>query len=174
MIDGGVIDEARLQDYFAGRMGSGITVRRVKRTFPGISRETFLVWTEEGGQEGGYVFRTDAPGGPMPLAYEYRVMKTLHGTTVPVAEPLWFDEAPEVSGGRPVMVRRMVDGSNDIPGLFDAGEDVAARRRRIAFDHAEKLAALHTLDLDAHGFTDFMEVRASPALAARYDFDRWV
>lgn len=171
-----MIDRETLQGYFAERLGSGVKVTRVKRTFPGISRETFLVWTEEGGAEGGYIFRTDAFGGPIcpvPLDYEYRIMKALYGTAVPVAEPLWFDAAPPVTEGRPVMVRRMVDGSNDIPGLYDPGEAAAARRQRVAFDHAEKLAALHTLDLDAHGFTDFVDVPPSPEQAARHDFDRW-
>ena len=72
-----MIEQAALQDYFAARMGGDVKVTRFKRTFPGISRETFLVWTEEGGAEGGYVFRTDALGGPIcpvPLEYEYRII----------------------------------------------------------------------------------------------------
>lgn len=172
-----MIDQQSLQDYFAARMGGGVAVKRFKRTFPGISRETFLVWTEEQGAEAGYVFRTDALGGPIcpvPLEYEYRIIKGLSATNVPVAEPLWFDAAPEITDGRPVMVRRMVDGSNDIPGLYDEGPDAAARRQRIALEHAEKLAALHTLDLEATGFAGFVEMPASAADCARADFDRWM
>lgn len=171
-----MIELSALQDYFTARMGGGVKVTRCKRTFPGISRETFLVWTDEGGAEGGYVFRTDALGGPIcpvPLEYEYRIIAGLWPTAVPVAEPLWFDPACALVDGRPAMVRRMVDGSNDLPGLYDAGDAAAARRQRVALDHAEKLATLHTLDLDAHGFSRFVEVPPSARACARTDFDRW-
>lgn len=172
-----MIDLDSLQAYFAARLGSDVQVTRFKRTFPGISRETFLVWTDEGGAEGGYVFRTDALGGPIcpvPLEYEYRIIAGLWPTAVPVAEPLWFDGACDLVEGRPAMVRRMVDGSNDIPGLYDEGADAAARRQRVALEHAEKLAMLHTLDLDACGFSAFVEMPASASDCARTDFDRWM
>ncbi|MBB35072.1 MAG: hypothetical protein CME88_08095 [Hirschia sp.] len=172
-----MIDEKSLQDYFASHMGGDVSVTRFKRTFPGISRETFLVWTEENGSEGGYIFRTDALGGPIcpvPLEYEYKIIKGLSTTNVPVAEPLWFEQAPDITDGRPVMVRRMVDGSNDIPGLYDEGKEAAARRQRVALEHAERLAALHTLDLDKTGFSSFVELPKSAADCARADFDRWM
>lgn len=171
-----MIEQEQLQEYLAARLGSDLKVERFVRTFPGISRETFLVWTQEGGSQGGYVFRTDALGGPIcpvPLEYEYRIMAALYPTDVPVAEPLWFDAAPEITQGRPVMVRRLTEGSNDIPGLYDEGDAAAARRQRVALEHAERLAALHRLDLDEHGFSDFVEVPASAKDCARTDFDRW-
>lgn len=171
-----MIDQQSLSAYFAAHMGGDVRVTRFKRTFPGISRETFLVWTDEGGSEGGYVFRTDALGGPIcpvPLDYEYRIIKGLYPTAVPVAEPLWFEAAPALTEGRPVMVRRMVEGSNDLPGLYDEGAEAAARRQRVALDHAEKLATLHALDLDATGFTAFVDMPASAADCALFDFNRW-
>jgi aminoglycoside phosphotransferase (APT) family kinase protein len=171
-----MIEQPALQDYLASHLGSAVTVKRVVRTFPGISRETFLVWIDHGGVEDSLVFRTDAVGGPIcpvPLAYEHRIIQHLWPTVVPVAEPLWFDPAPEITQGRPVMVRRMVDGSNDLPGLYDEGAVAADRRQRVAFEHAERLAALHTLDLEATGFTDFVEMPATASDCARADFDRW-
>lgn len=71
------------------------------------------------------------------------------------------------------MVRVMVDGSNEIPGLYDEGAEASARRQRVACDHAEKLATLHRLDYEALGFTEFMDAPPSPALASRHDFDTW-
>jgi len=171
-----MIGQDTLQSYFRARLGNAVEVTKVKRTFPGISRETYLVWTREGEAEGSYIFRTDSKGGPIcpvPLEFEWNIMSHLYKTPVPIAEPLWFDLAPEVTQGRPVMVRRMADGSNDIPGLYDEGAAAAARRQRIALEHAEKLAILHTLDLEEWGFTKFVSVPASPALAARHDFDHW-
>lgn len=172
-----MVDKANLEKYLGDHLGNDIKIDRIKRTFPGISRETFLVWTKEGGVGGAYVFRTDSLGGPIcpvPLEYEWKIIKGLYGTDVPVAEPLWFEQAPDITDGRPVMVRRMVDGSNDIPGLYDEGDVAEARRQSIAFEHAEKLAALHRLDLDEHSFTSFVDIPASPELAARNDFDRWM
>ncbi|MFA5630547.1 MAG: phosphotransferase family protein [Porticoccaceae bacterium] len=172
-----MITQETLQQYFSERLGTATEVTRFKRTFPGISRETFLVWTREaGGAEGGYIFRADSPGGPVcpvPLEFEWKVMSLVHKTSVPVPEPLWFDAAPEITEGRPVMVRVMVEGSNEIPGLYDEGAEAAARRQRVACDHAEKLATLHSLDFEAWGFSEFMDVPSSPALAARHDFDTW-
>jgi len=172
-----MITQDSLQDYFGEHLGGDATVTRVKRTFPGMSRETYLIWTQEGAAEGSYIFRTDSVGGPIcpvPLEFEWNIIWHLHNTAVPVAEPLWFESAPEVTAGRPVMVRRMVDGSNEIPGLYDAGEEAAARRQRVALNHAENLAILHGLDLKANGFTRFVSVPESPALAARHDFDHWL
>lgn len=172
-----MIDQNTLTDYFSAHMGSDVRVTRFKRTFPGISRETFLVWTNESGNEGGYVFRTDALGGPIcpvPLEYEYRIIRGLFPTTVPVAEPIWFDPNPAITQNRPVMVRRMVDGSNDLPGLYDPGPQAAERRQRIALEHAEKLATLHSLDLHATGFADFVDMPATAQDCARFDFDRWM
>jgi aminoglycoside phosphotransferase (APT) family kinase protein len=149
-----IINENNLTSYFRERLGSHVKILKTKRTFPGISRETYLVWTQEGNAEGSYIFRTDSPGGPIcpvPLEYEYKIMAHLFRTPVPVAEPLWFDAAPEVTNG----------------------EAAAARRQRVAFEHAEKLAVLHTLDLKASGFDLFVDLPASPEQAARHDFDRW-
>jgi len=171
-----MIEKQQLQEYLAERLGNNLKVDRFVRTFPGISRETFLVWTDENGAKGGYVFRTDALGGPIcpvPLEYEYKIMRALFPTDVPVAEPLWFDPSPDITGGSPVMVRRLTEGSNDLPGLYEDGEEAAARRQRVALEHAEKLATLHKLDLEEHGFTDFVEVPSSPQVCARTDFERW-
>ena len=172
-----MIESEQLQSYFSARLGSSIEVTRCTRTFPGISRDTYLVWTiEQSGTERGFVFRTDSPGGPIcpvPLEFEWQVISHLHKTAVPVAEPLWFEAQAEITGGRPLMVRKLVEGSNEIPGLYDAGTEAAMRRQRVACEHAEKLALLHSLDLEATGFTDFMSQPATTGQAAQHDFECW-
>ena len=37
-------------------------------------------------------------------------MAALHKAGIPVARPLWYDAAPELSQGRPLFVRDLVDG----------------------------------------------------------------
>ena len=117
-------DHARLGEYLGRQFGSPVTVRKTRQTFPGISRETWLVDAEIGGAAQGLVVRIDPPEGgscPASLHTEWEVYRRLWGSAVPVAEPLWFDAAADFTDGRPLMVRRLVEGSAAIPGLNEAG-----------------------------------------------------
>lgn len=170
-----LLDEKALAAYLSEKLGEDTRISRMKRTFPGLSRETWLVWTgTDPASESGYVVRIDPPGGPIcpvPMKFEYDVYKTLHGTSVPVAKPLWFDAAPELTSGRPLFVRELMDGSTALPGIYDEGAEADARRKRVAFEHAGKMAALHTLDWKAHGFDEFMDAPASADLAPLHEFE---
>lgn len=174
------MDRTRLETYLADRLRSAVRVAAVSQAFPGLSRETWLVDLERPGDgaqvPGGVVVRVDTPGGPfppVPLEYEFKVYATLADTGVPVARALWFDAAPEVSGGRPLFVREKVDGSTLLPGLTDATPAAAERRRRVAFEHMEKLAQLHRLDWRRHGFDRFMSVPSSVDAAPRHELMSW-
>ncbi len=173
------LDESAVASYLGKNLGENITVKKLKRTFPGLSRETWLVWTSNGqgdetGSESGYVLRIDPPGGPIcpvEMKFEYQVYKALSESPIPVARPLWYDDSSELSGGRPLFVRELIEGSTALPGIYDEGVEADARRRRIAFEHAEKMAALHTLDWKAHGFGEFMDAPASAQLAPLHEFE---
>jgi aminoglycoside phosphotransferase (APT) family kinase protein len=172
-----MITHNSLESYLENRLNESLSVSRFKRTFPGISRETYLVWTHTtAGAERNFIFRTDSKGGPVcpvPLEFEWQVMSHLYHTDVPVAEPLWFDPSPEVTAGSPLMVRVMVEGSNEIPGLYDTGRESENLRQRVANEHAKALATLHSLNIEDCGFTGFMDTPPSPELASRHDFDHW-
>src|SRR5512145_684371 len=112
------MDKTRLEAYLATRLGEPVRVATVAQAFPGLSRETWLVTLSRGSgstaSDSGVVIRVDAPGGPfvpVPLSYEWQVYEHVARTGVPVPKPLWFDAAPDVSDGRPLFVRELVEGS---------------------------------------------------------------
>lgn len=168
------MDQSALQSYLSAKLGKPVIIRQLIRSFPGLSRETWLVELEPGAPYPGLVVRVEAPGGgicPTVFEDEWRVYQTLFRTNVPVAEPLWYDEAPELTQGRPLFVRVLVDGSTYLPGLHDDTAEAARRRERVAEEHAEKLALVHTLDWKALGFGDFLSAPASVEDAARHELE---
>ncbi|AEG50881.1 aminoglycoside phosphotransferase [Sphingobium chlorophenolicum L-1] len=172
----GGITADTVEAYFSDRLGEAVQIESIKRVFPGVSRETWLVQTRLKGGSVGFVLRLDPPWGPCAptsLEYEYKVYERLWRSPVPVAEPLWFAQNVEFAGGRPHMVRRMVEGSSTIAGLTDKSAGAAELRRRVVFDHMEKLALLHSLDWQAFGFDEFMPVPPSPKEALRFEYDHW-
>ncbi|MDX3899111.1 MAG: hypothetical protein QHC40_01100 [Sphingobium sp.] len=118
----------------------------LKQSFPGVSRETWLLKADMSGHEQGFVLRVDLEEGssfPKTLELEYEVYRRLFPSEVPVAEPLWFAANIDIAEGRPHMVRRLVDGSSVIPGLSDPGDAGDALRRKIAYECIENLARVH-------------------------------
>jgi aminoglycoside phosphotransferase (APT) family kinase protein len=166
--------------YLSGRFGEPVRVTGLSQAFPGLSRETWLVRLSRGpthaAKDDAVVIRADTPGGPfvpVPLHYEWQVYVHVARTSIPVAAPLWYDEAPAITNGRPLFVRSLVEGSALLPGLMDDTPAAAVRRRRVAEEHAEKLAALHRLDWRASGFGEFMDVPASAEDAPKRELARW-
>jgi aminoglycoside phosphotransferase (APT) family kinase protein len=170
------MDQAQLASYLTKRMSVPVVVNRIKQSFPGISRETWLIDAEISGERRGLVVRIDPPeggSGPASLEAEWEIYRRLYGSQVPVAEPLWYDGNSEVSGGRPLMVRRLVDGSPTITGLHDRTADASAMRLRVVRECIEKLALVHTLDWKALGFGELLRPPSSASAAFRTEFDLW-
>jgi len=168
------VDVDALQAYMSSHLGP-LQVTAAHRTFPGHSRETWIVRTAE---HGGFVMRVDHPGGPLvpvPLRVEYEVYERLWRSPVPVAEPLWYAEGVDFAGGLPHMVRRLVDGSPRVEGLSDStgGAAAAEVRRAVCYEMAEKLALVHTLDWRAHGFGEVLFTPASAGSALRDELRHW-
>lgn len=166
------MDPRVVSAYLSERLGEPTDVRSLRQTFPGQSRETWLVRTAARG----LVLRLDPPGGgvvPFPLRREWEIYVRLAPSPIPVGEPLWFDDGCELSDGRPLFVRELVEGDTDVPGLNDPGPEGAALRERVAKEHAEKLAALHTLDWKRYGFDEVLDAPASTAEAGRFELETW-
>ena len=139
--------------YLAERLDAPVEIASFQQTFPGMSRETWMVSAVVGEgaarRQRDLAVRIDPPAGgivPVPLKVEWQVFRRLWGSPVPVAEPLWYDEGIDFAEGRPHFVRVLVQGSPAIPGLYKPGPEGDALRRATAFEHAEKLALVHTLD----------------------------
>ena len=86
------------------------------------------------------------------MAREFRVISALHGTDVPVPEPLGLCEDEAVNQA-PFYVMRFVDGI--VPHDADVGAQIPAEER-IALSEAvvDVLGALHSLDPDEVGLGD--------------------
>ena len=167
---------AGVASYLSAHLGAVVVIESLTRTYPGMSRLTYLVRGTVAGKPHGFVLRCDPPGGgivPLALRREYEVYRRLYATAVPVPRPLWFDEAPELTDGRPLMVRELVEGSASVPGLDRVGPAGDALRRHVATTHARMLATLHTLDWRAAGFDEVLEDPGSPAACATAEVDRW-
>ncbi len=175
-----MVSEAAVAAYLAERLDAPVVLTSLRQTFPGRSRETWIVAVEvgEGGGEGNPGTRgsrrsperwrgagaAQSRMGGLPAAVG---LARARGRTASVRRGIDFAE------GRPHFVRVLVDGSPVIPGLHRPGPEGDTLRRATAFEHAEKLAIVHTLDWKAYGFDEFLPAPQSPAQAVRHDFEIW-
>ena len=107
----------------------------------------------------------------MPLSYEFEILRRLHPTDIPVAEPYWYETDPAILGFAPFYLREVVPGSAQSKPLFAPGAE--EQRRSLGRQLVTQLARLHTLDWKALGFDEFMSAPAGPADALTHDLDHW-
>jgi aminoglycoside phosphotransferase (APT) family kinase protein len=167
---------ADVSRYFSRRFGAPVLIRNMRQTFPGLSRVTWLVQAEIAGERQDFALRVDPPGGGLgfhPLRTEWEIYRRLWNTCIPVPEPLWFDEDVEFADGRPHMVRRLVDGKMSVDRLSEQSAEGALIRKRVAFEHAERLARLHTLDWRALHFEELFQAPNDAPDALHAEFRIW-
>ena len=120
----------------------------------GRSNLTFRVTDSNGSRA---VLRRPPLGELLPSAHdmgrEHRIIAALHGSTVPVAEPLGFCADPEVAGA-PFYVMAEVEGTvvRDETVARDALD--ASDRVEVTESLVDVLADLHRIDPDAVGLGD--------------------
>lgn len=144
------IDAAALERWLSQRQAGGGL--RLERIGGGQSNPTwFLDW---GG--GKYVLRKKPAGPILPGAHaverEFRVLRALAGTDVPVPRALWLEEDPAILGTPFYLMERLegrVFADATLPGL-DPQE-----RRAIWLDMARTLARLHAVRPETVGLADF-------------------
>lgn len=139
-------DEAALAGYLARELPGFSGALKVRQFDAGQSNPTFLL--ELGGRR--YVLRKKPPGRLLPKAHmverEYRVMKALAKTDVPVPAVLLLCEDPAIIGTT-FFVMEHLDGRV----LWDA----AKQSRAIHDEMIRVLATLHLVDYEAVGLGDF-------------------
>ncbi|MFC3124202.1 phosphotransferase [Pseudoroseomonas globiformis] len=153
VLDNHRFDEAALARYLAGRLpgcsGEAITVRQFQG---GQSNPTFHLATAAGD----YVLRKKPPGKLLPSAHaverEFRVMQALEGSAVPVPRMRLLCEDEAVIG-TPFFVMDHVPGRIFPDRVMRSG--TAAERAAAYADLARVLAALHRVDWQAAGLSDF-------------------
>ncbi|TCR64547.1 phosphotransferase family protein [Bosea sp. BK604] len=148
-------DANRLDDFLhgalPGRAGGKMELERISG---GQSNPTFFVSYPEIGTR--LVLRKKPPGPLLPSAHavdrEYRILKALSGSAVPVPPVLLFHGEDDVVG-TPFYLMERLDGrvfhDTALPGI------APAERRQIYVAMAETLAALHRFDWQAAGLSDY-------------------
>ncbi|NNU80604.1 phosphotransferase family protein [Halovulum dunhuangense] len=143
---------ARAEEWLRGRIPGFSRIHAAQKTATGQSNPTFILETDAGR----LVLRRKPPGRLLKSAHaverEYRVLSALHGRGVPVPKP-WCLCEDEAVLGTAFFVMEHVAGrcENDprAPGL-------SRWTRAALYDDMNRcLAALHALDPDAIGLSDF-------------------
>lgn len=147
------LDVAALAAYLQGRIGGLRGPLRSERFSGGQSNPTYLLTAADGER---YVLRKKPSGPLLPSAHavdrEYRVMKALEQTDVPVAHMYCLCEDSEVIG-TPFYVMQFVEGrilwDPALPGFDAAG-------RSALYDEVNRVVAvLHKVDHRSVGLEDY-------------------
>jgi aminoglycoside phosphotransferase (APT) family kinase protein len=145
-------DETTLDSHLRSSIDGLSGTMRIERIQGGRSNPTFFVSYDNRR----LVLRKQPPGNLLPSAHaidrEYRILKALAGTDVPVPKALSFHEGSEVVG-TPFYVMERLEGRvfNDcaLPGV------PPQERRVMTLAVAETMARLHRLDWAALGLADY-------------------
>ncbi|MGH7042639.1 MAG: phosphotransferase family protein, partial [Acetobacteraceae bacterium] len=145
-------DEAALSAYFRGHLPGFDGPVQVRQFQGGQSNPTFHLATPAGD----YVLRKKPPGKLLPSAHaverEYRVMRALEGSAVPVPRMRLLCEDPAIIGTAFFVMDHVPSRIFPDRVLLAASP---AERRAVYDDMACVLAALHRVDWRAVGLADF-------------------
>ncbi len=143
--------DAFLRSALPGRAAGAMTLERIGG---GQSNPTFFLSYADVGTR--LVLRKKPPGPLLPSAHavdrEYRILKALAGSTVPVPPVVLFHGQDDVVGTPFYLMERLegrVFHDAALPGV------TPGERRQMYFAMAETLAALHGFDWQAAGLADF-------------------
>ncbi|ODA97075.1 aminoglycoside phosphotransferase [Mesorhizobium sp. SEMIA 3007] len=153
MNDPNALDQAALAPYLEAEIPGFSVLASIEKFKSGQSNPTYLITAASGR----YVLRAKPPGQLLKSAHqvdrEFRVMKALAGTAVPVPEMLHLS-AEDSPIGRMFYVMDFLDGHIFWdPALPEARDN---DERAAIYDAMNgTLAALHDVDVDAVGLSDF-------------------
>ena len=158
---------AQLSQWLRGKYPSADAVELTpfKKPSAGVSNETLLFAAnvrEAGRQHEDQLVARLLPGGSLvfpeyDLGRQFRTLRCLWGSNVPVPEALWFEEDPRYVGC-PFYLMRAVEGviPSEIPPYHAFGFclDISpAQRAALWWSGIETLARVHALDWRAHGLS---------------------
>ena len=160
------LDEAVLGPYLEAHVAGFSGLRNIEKFADGQSNPTFKV----SASSGEYVLRRQPPGELLKSAHavdrEFRVMRALSGSDVPVAEVFHLCEDRDVIGSM-FYVMEFCDGrifwDSSIPEVSKSD------RTAIYFEMNRVLAALHQVNLEETGLSDF----GKPGSYFERQYTRW-
>jgi aminoglycoside phosphotransferase (APT) family kinase protein len=160
------LDDQALTEYLHAILPGFKGPLQSRKFAGGQSNPTYLL-TSPGGQ---FVLRRKPPGELLKSAHavdrEFRVLKALHGSAVPVARPVLLCEDERVIGSM-FYLMEFVDGRI----FWDPALPELDKPQRGAafFEMLRVLAAIHDIDLQASGLSDF----GSPGNYFERQIGRW-
>ena len=147
-------DEAVLREYLADQIPGANQTMSVQQFQGGQSNPTFLLTTPKGR----FVMRKKPPGKLLPSAHlverEYRVMRALESTGVPVPHTRLLCEDPSIIGTTFFVMDHVEGRILERPELDYAGM-TPAERRELYMTMTDTLGTLHNVDVAEVGLSDF-------------------
>lgn len=145
-----------LSRFIAEQTGGPAEVLELERIPGGFSYETWTASAKWRGGEGKLVVRREPRGGvlePYDASKEYRILKALEETDVPVPKAMWLENTGNVLGTR-FYIMEFVEGEIPLPWDESIPNDVRQEMHR---QFTDVLASLHTVDWAGLGL-DFLGV----------------
>ncbi len=156
--DPNYIDITALSPWLQQNVEGFENFQRIEKFSGGQSNPTYRIFADSGE----YVLRAKPPGKLLKSAHqvdrEYRVMRELKNTLVPVPEMFCLVDEDESPIGRMFFIMEMLEGTIYWdPALSELGDNPAANplRARIYDAMNRTLANLHEVDIGAVGLADF-------------------
>jgi aminoglycoside phosphotransferase (APT) family kinase protein len=179
----------RLRAWFAAKLPRAEQLSLSELRGPGgtgFSNDTLLfdlVWREDGRAGRRELVVRIEPGGVRvfphyDLRQQFRVLRALAGTDVPVPEVLWYEDDPAVLGA-PFYVMARVAGRipSDTPPYHAEGwlaELATAERAHLWWSGIETLVRIHRLDWRRLGVVEDVRPGASPLRAQLEDYRKFL
>ena len=152
-----LLDDTALEPWLNANVAGFDTLHEIRKFDTGQSNPTYLLTADSGK----YVLRAKPPGELLKSAHqvdrEYRVMKALASTGVPVPKMLTLAEDDASPIGRMFFVMEFLDGRIFWdPALKELVTAEAKQTRGAIYDSMNTaLAALHDVDYEKVGLADF-------------------
>ncbi len=164
------IDETgqRTAGFLEEKWGKPVSLVSIEKIFGGASRETFRLEVKVGENSRPLILRRDPPTSLIDTEreLEYNAYRAIWPTDIPVPEPLFLEQDPEVLGS-PFSIMAAIEGGMTDTSLLDE-----QGRRRIGTEKWKilgRLAAKNPADL---GFDAFLEV-PEPQECADRELSYW-
>jgi aminoglycoside phosphotransferase (APT) family kinase protein len=165
-----------LQGYLADRLQAPtLQVTKIESLSGGLSNETHLLtvsYARNGAHETGeYVVRWEPTHGllePYDVARQYRIMRALETTKVPVPKMHWLEEEDSILGAK-FFIMGKIDAQAE-PRVFVDADPLVRKRKRRAW--TEMLANIHAVDWEKKGLA-FMGVPDPPESYAQREIEKW-
>ena len=164
--------QAEVAAFLAGATGGPVAIERLERMAGGASHEAWALDALAGQQRLALVMRRSMGGALTTLALdreaEFAVLKAAHESGVAAPRPYWL--ANDI-GGKPAFFMERIEGET-VGRKIVSDPRVHASAATLCADLARCLAAIHMVDVTAHGLEDVLARPRGASTPAQSELDR--